>query len=120
MVLETQEPVHGVRLKMGPAKKEVVVEVDPVIVDGELRGSVGVIHDISEIKRLSEELADARDSISHLQFKYSFKDILGVSDAMKAVLEQARRAAETSVTILIRGESGTGKELFAQCNSQCQ
>ncbi|MFP3339237.1 PAS domain-containing protein, partial [Micrococcus sp. SIMBA_131] len=33
-VLRTRKPVRGVQMKVGPAKREVVVNVSPVIVDG--------------------------------------------------------------------------------------
>lgn len=112
-VLKTRQQIRGVRLKMGPMKKEVIVNVAPVMVEGKLRGSVGVIHDISEIMRLSEELAKARKLIRHLQAKYTFEDIIGESELVKLAVSQARHAADTPATILLRGESGTGKEMFA-------
>ncbi len=112
-VLQTRQPVRGVRLKMGPMKKEVVVNVAPVIMEGKLRGSVGVIQDISEIMQLSEELANARKLIRHLQAKYTFDDIIGSSEQIKAAIAQAKHASDTPATVLLRGESGTGKELFA-------
>ncbi|MDX1948596.1 MAG: sigma-54 dependent transcriptional regulator [Pirellulaceae bacterium] len=40
--------------------------------------------------------------------------IVGSSQALVAVCEQARRAAQTQSTVLILGESGTGKELFSE------
>ncbi|MDI3546707.1 MAG: hypothetical protein PWR10_359 [Halanaerobiales bacterium] len=112
-VLKTKKPVHGVRMKVGPSKKDVIVNVAPILVDGELKGSVGVIHDVSEIKKLTEELDHARRMIRHLNAKYSFDDIIGVSDTIRAVIKQAQKASQTPVTVLLRGESGTGKELFA-------
>lgn len=45
---------------------------------------------------------------------YSFEDIIGESPAIGESKEWARRAANSSSTILLSGESGTGKELFAQ------
>lgn len=112
-VLETREPVRGARLKVGPQKKDVIVDVAPILVHGRLRGSVGVIHDVSQIKRLTEELAQAKQRIRHLEAKYTFEDIIGDSPELKAAIEQARRAADLPATVLLRGESGTGKELFA-------
>lgn len=112
-VLETEEPVHGERMKVGPSKKDVIVDVAPIKVDGELKGSVGVIHDVSELKRLNEELDEARRKLRELQAHYSFDDIVGESDTMQAVINKARKASSTPVTVLLRGESGTGKELFA-------
>ncbi|GAW31645.1 sigma-54-dependent Fis family transcriptional regulator, partial [Carboxydocella sp. JDF658] len=112
-VLRTRQPVRGVRMKIGPNKKEVMVNVAPIIVNNELKGSVGVIHDLSEIKKLTEELEHARRLIRHLEAKYTFDDIIGQSEELKLAVEQAERAAATPATVLLRGESGTGKELFA-------
>ena len=53
-VLKTQKAVKGVFMKVGPHRKEVVVNVSPIIVNNKILGSVGVIRDISEIKRLTE------------------------------------------------------------------
>lgn len=112
-VLQTRRPVRGVRMSVGPAKKEVLVNVAPVIVDGKLKGSVGVLHDVSEIQSLTSELKKARQIIRNLEAKYTFDDIIGDSSEMTLALEQAKVGAKTPATVLLRGESGTGKELFA-------
>lgn len=112
-VLKTRRPIRGVRMKVGPKKRDVVVNVAPIIVDGVLKGSVGVIHDVSEIQRLTNELNRARHIIRTLEAKYSFADIIGTSEEITVAIEQAKLAAKTPATILLRGESGTGKELFA-------
>ncbi|WP_078379799.1 sigma 54-interacting transcriptional regulator [Sutcliffiella halmapala] len=112
-VLETRRAVRGVNLKVGPSKKEVIVNVAPIIVDGKLKGSVGVIHDVSEIQTLTTELDRARQIIRTLEAKYSFEDITGTSEEMSLAIEQAKLGAKTPATVLLRGESGTGKELFA-------
>jgi len=112
-VLHTKKPVRGVNMKLGPKKKDVIVNVAPVMVDGELKGSVGVIHDVSEFKTLTEELEKARRIIRTLEAKYTFDEIIGESEFMKLAIDQAKMAALTPATVLLRGESGTGKELFA-------
>lgn len=112
-VLRTARPVKGVSMKVGPKRKEVVVNVAPIDVQGQLRGTVAVIHDISELRKLSDELEGAKRLIRHLEAKYNFNDIIGESDAIKAAIDQAQRAALTPATVMLRGESGTGKELFA-------
>lgn len=112
-VLQTRRGVRGVRMKVGPAKRDVLVNVAPVIVDGKIRGSVGVLHDVSEIKTLTSELKRARQIIRNLEAKYTFDDIIGPSAEMRIALEQAKVGARTPATVLLRGESGTGKELFA-------
>jgi PAS domain S-box-containing protein len=112
-VLQTGQAVRGVHMKVGPKKKDVIVNVAPVIVDEHIKGSVGVIHDITEFKRLAEELEKAKRIIRTLEAKYTFEEIVGTSDAILLAVEEARKAALTPATVLLRGESGTGKELFA-------
>lgn len=112
-ILKTKKSVHGVRMKLGPNRKDVIVNVAPVIVDGVLKGSVGVIHDVSEIEYLNEELKRVKQRVRHLESKYTFEDIVGKSRGMVIAKEQARKAAQTPATVLLQGESGTGKELFA-------
>jgi transcriptional regulator with PAS, ATPase and Fis domain len=100
-------------MRVGPKKREVIVNVAPIIVNGKLKGSVGVIHDMSEIKTLNRELNRARQIIRTLEAKYTFADIIGRSEEMVLAIEQAKLGAKTPATVLLRGESGTGKELFA-------
>ncbi len=102
-VLRTKKPVHGVRMRVGPNRKEVIVNVAPVI----------VIHDVSEIEYLNEELKRVKQRVRHLESKYTFEDIVGKSRGMIVAKEQALKAAQTPATVLLQGESGTGKELFA-------
>ncbi|MEH7459159.1 sigma-54-dependent Fis family transcriptional regulator [Bacillus sp. JJ1127] len=112
-VLRTRRAVRGIHMKIGQKKRDVIVNVAPVIVDGILKGSVGVIRDVSEIRKLTHELNRARQIIRTLEAKYSFDDIVGTSDETMAAIEQAKLGANTPATVLLRGESGTGKELFA-------
>jgi len=112
-VLKTRRAVRGARMKVGPHEKDVIVNVAPIIVDGKLKGSVGVIHDVSEISQLTSELNRARHIIRSLEAKYTFDDIIGSSEEMEFAIEQAKLGAKTPATVLLRGESGTGKELFA-------
>ncbi len=112
-VISTKKPVKGALIKVGPAHKEVLVNAAPIVVDGQLWGSVGVLHDLTEISRLSHELKQAKEIIRKLEAKYTFEDIVGKDPLMLAAIDKARNAAATPVTVLLRGESGTGKEIFA-------
>ncbi len=47
------------------------------------------------------------------QSRYTFASFVGTSPAAVEVKRQARRAAQTSSTVLLLGETGTGKELLA-------
>ncbi|HWR58885.1 MAG TPA: sigma 54-interacting transcriptional regulator, partial [Thermodesulfovibrionales bacterium] len=112
-VLQSGKPVHNVHMKVGPARKEVIVNVAPIFIEGKICGSVGVIHDISEIIALTEELSQAKRLLRRLDARYKWEDIIGNSPVLENAKEQARIAAQTPATVLLRGESGTGKELFA-------
>jgi DNA-binding NtrC family response regulator len=46
--------------------------------------------------------------------KLTFKDIVTRSEAMENVLRSAKKAATSSIPVLIEGESGVGKELIAR------
>ncbi|AIC95009.1 sigma-54 interaction domain-containing protein [Shouchella lehensis] len=112
-VLQTQRPVRGARLKLGPAKRDVIVNVAPIMVDKKLKGSIGVIHDVSELNSLMGELKQAKKKIASLESHYTFQDILGQSSGIQHAIAQGKLGANTALPILLLGETGTGKELFA-------
>lgn len=112
-VLSTKKPVEKARLKVGPNKRDIIANAAPIIVDGELRGSVAILDDVSEIIKLTKELKEAKQIIRKLEAKYTFDDIVGYNKLIIAAIEKAKIAADTPATVILRGESGTGKELFA-------
>ena len=112
-VLETRKAVRGVNMFVGENKNEVIVNVAPIIVENEVKGSVGVIHDITEMRSLMNELDHARAIIRKLESTYTFDDIYGESTNIQLSIEQAKLATQNDFSVLLRGEPGTGKELFA-------
>ncbi|BAQ11205.1 transcriptional regulator [Bacillus sp. OxB-1] len=112
-VLQTKKPIRGVSMRIGENSRDVIVNVAPIIVDQEVKGSVGVIHDITEMRSLMNELAEARTIIRKLEETYTFDDIYGSSHELEISVELAKLAAKSSLPVLLRGEVGTGKELFA-------
>jgi DNA-binding NtrC family response regulator len=58
-----------------------------------------------EIVRLRRELGEGDDELG---------DLVASSDAMKRVLDIARRAARSDATVLVTGESGSGKGALAR------
>ena len=90
---------------------------------------VGAVIDITDRKRAEAELHTALDEIRKLQeqlYKENialreevdktsmFEEIVGESDALKAVLARVAKVAPTDSTVLVTGETGTGKELIAR------
>ncbi|MCP3873769.1 MAG: sigma-54-dependent Fis family transcriptional regulator [Desulfobacteraceae bacterium] len=49
-----------------------------------------------------------------LEKKYTFENIIGISEAMMAVFKTINRIKNSKATVLIHGETGTGKELVAR------
>ncbi len=70
-----------------------------------------VLEKALEHKRLQDENLRLKDE---LRQRFGFSNIIGKSQAMKAVFDLIRAAAPTRSTILLQGESGTGKELVAK------
>jgi PAS domain S-box-containing protein len=63
------------------------------------------------IDMLQAEKEILKQEIREIQ---QFDEILGNSSAIKRVMDDVQRVAETDATVLITGETGTGKELFAR------
>src|SRR5699024_222352 len=78
-VLKSRRPIRGFKMKVGSEKKEVLVNASPIIVQGKLKGSVAVLHDISEITRLTTALEQAKQMIRDLEATSTFDDIIGNS-----------------------------------------
>ncbi|MCM3710941.1 sigma 54-interacting transcriptional regulator [Sporosarcina luteola] len=112
-VLQTKKPVRGVNMRIGEDNRDVIVNVAPIIVDQEVKGSIGVIHDITEMRSLMKELDWARQTIRKLESTCTFDDIHGSSSEINLAIDQAKVASKSDIPVLLRGEAGSGKELFA-------
>ncbi len=92
--------------------KYVVINSSYIKKDNSKAGIVYTLKDVTEIRRLEEELRRkliSRDNCA----RYTFNDITGNSKAIKNTRNLARKISRSDSPILIYGESGTGKELFA-------
>jgi DNA-binding NtrC family response regulator len=66
-------------------------------------------HTVQVARESRKARAERTESVAHGQAT----KILGVSGALRTVVELARRVAPTDASVFITGESGTGKELIA-------
>jgi len=114
-VLTKGKPASVIKI-MGRQQKLVKAEAVPILSDGEVQYSVGIIYEFSTTEKAMSELEKRMGLMQKLKSdhaRYSFEDIIGESESLLKAIETARKAAQTNVTVLLRGESGTGKELFA-------
>ncbi|MDN5341478.1 sigma 54-interacting transcriptional regulator [Oceanotoga sp. DSM 15011] len=109
-----KKPIFNVKKKISSSKKDVIASVTPYFVKNDFKGSVAVIHDVSEIERLLNELEATKRMLKKQRAKYNFDDIVADSIEMTKVIKQAQKASATKVNILITGEYGVGKEVLAQ------
>ena len=81
----------------------------PIRVDGEIIAAVEMAKDITKLEHVMKDNAWRNKNTT-----YTFDQIIGQSEAIRFVIEEAQRATRTSSSVLLAGETGTGKELFAQ------
>jgi len=93
--------------------EQILVDIYPVFVGQRTVGTVLMAKKIKEISAMDTRI---RQKMRHKGFKakYTFKDILGDSPAIKQCKKHARLYAVSEAPVLIYGATGTGKELFAQ------
>ncbi|MFP3393170.1 sigma-54 interaction domain-containing protein [Brevibacillus sp. SIMBA_040] len=81
----------------------------PIVENGQIVGAMEIANDVTKMERLiRENLLQKNGS------RYTFDQIIGKSTPILDVIENAKRAARTSSSVLVVGETGAGKELFVQ------
>ena len=70
-----------------------------------------LVRNASKQITLADENEVLRSRIDSLE---SVEDLIGTSDAMRAVLKEIDSVSQTNASVIITGESGTGKELVAR------
>lgn len=124
-VLQTHNPLVQVSQTYLNPRGEKITSVNntyPLYIQGEFVGAFEVSKDLSRVVRLTEQVVQLQSELhpplpkkaSKGSLFYTFNDIVTQSEAMLRLLEKAKRAAKTGVSVLITGETGTGKEMVAQ------
>jgi len=71
--------------------------------------------DIDDRKRAEDRTRNENVALrEEIERSSMFEEIVGSSDALRAVLHHIAKVAPTDSTVLIQGETGTGKELVAR------
>lgn len=81
----------------------------PIIENGQIIGAMEIANDVTKMERLIRE-----NLLTKNGSRYTFDQIIGKSAPILDVIENAKRAARTSSSVLVVGETGAGKELFVQ------
>ena len=82
----------------------------------DLRLTVSQLCEVTaELGLAKEKLAEEKLYLEHaIDAEMGFGEIIGRSDAVKAVMEKVAKVAPSDATVLLLGETGTGKELMAR------
>lgn len=96
----------------------------PLKSGGELVGGFGRIlfQSPKDVEKLADRVRSMERQVERYETllselrprRWTSFDILTVEPAMRSLVEQVRRVADSGANVLLLGESGTGKELFAQ------
>ncbi|MCP3027651.1 sigma-54-dependent Fis family transcriptional regulator [Halobacillus sp. A5] len=81
----------------------------PIKEEGKITGAIEIAKDVTQLERVIKE-----NVINKQNGKFTFEQIIGQSQLINTVVDEAKRATRTSSSVLVVGETGTGKELFAQ------
>lgn len=104
-----------VTLDIENEKRRFFCHLEPVQdTSGTTYAYVEILRDITsqfQLKQQEEELLHMKRKITRLEMNLK---IVGVSQAMRQVLDLVLRCAEVDSTILVLGETGVGKELVAK------
>jgi PAS domain S-box-containing protein len=104
--------------------QEMVVQRIPIKKDGQVIAVYGQVmfKNVAEVRELAAKLSVLESKVQLFEkeifdlraTRYTFDCIIGPSDAITRLKQEAQKAASNNSGVLVTGESGTGKELFSQ------
>ncbi|KQL50122.1 AAA family ATPase [Brevibacillus choshinensis] len=110
--LRTGKSIRNTRQTYFNDKQKEITTINntyPIVEIGQIVGAMEIADDVTKMERLiRENLLEKNGS------RYTFDQIIGRSGPILDVIENAKRAARTSSSVLVVGETGAGKELFVQ------
>ncbi|SNS71149.1 Transcriptional regulator containing PAS, AAA-type ATPase, and DNA-binding Fis domains [Anaerovirgula multivorans] len=112
-VFRREDIIKNYLIKNLKFNKILEISKKPVIINNDIHGYFFVIKEKNEAHTRRNTFVNQSIYKGHIA-KYTFEDILGISDKILDCKDRAKKIAEIDKTVLLQGESGTGKELFAQ------
>lgn len=123
-VLETGEPILDRAVHIKSLKRDVVVNIHPILREQHIVAAVSIFRDVTETKKLSAALDRAQGLAEYFRSQLEEhtqmlrKSIIGKHPFFLKVLSQAMTVARTDASVLIGGENGVGKEVIAKAIHQ--
>ncbi|WP_350343578.1 sigma 54-interacting transcriptional regulator [Proteinivorax tanatarense] len=124
-VLDTKKPIFNQQQSFSNYRANRLVTVNstlPIFRHGEIIGAVEVSKDITQLKMLSEKVAQLqqmlytknKNKIDNKAELYQFGDIVGENPVFMDTVDRAQKVASTDSPVLVSGATGVGKELIVQ------
>ena len=126
-VLYTREPILNSTQTYFNFKGKRITSINSTIplYDGEkIIGALEIANNITHIRNLSDQLIELQNELKSTKSdkiskgykikRYNFEDIIGEGQSITVAKKIAKKASNSSSSVLIYGDTGTGKELFAQ------
>lgn len=96
----------------------------PLLSGGTIIGALEIANNLTNLKSLSDQIMELQDELNISKKrksskglkinKYNLAHIIGNSKNLELCKDIAKKASNTTSSVLIYGETGTGKEMFAQ------
>jgi len=93
----------------------------PIMHAGDLIGAVEISNNITNVKALSDQVAELQSIVHGKKSKqtthmdlFDFNDIISNDEEIIRAKNLAKRVAGTDINVLVYGKTGTGKELLVQ------
>ncbi len=126
-VLHTKEPILNSTQTYFNFRGKKITSINSTIplYDGEkIIGALEIANNITHIRNLSDQLIELQNELkstkkdkkclSNKIKRYNFDDIIGEERSITLAKKIAKKASNSTSSVLIYGDTGTGKELFAQ------
>lgn len=122
-VLNTKKPIFDTKqsyLNKHGKQIKTINSTIPVKLTASKYGALEIAKDITKEQELSKQVEYLQHELASKDLDdeklkgYTFKSLMGEDEKFQNSISIAKKAANSSSTVLIYGETGTGKELFAQ------